>query len=65
LGGNCAAAPRMPTMLVPSVFFVSMVGHEKSVGCVGVFGQVREREMRQRRGRKPPFPACNASRGRR
>jgi hypothetical protein len=21
--------------------------------------------MRQRRGRKPPFPACNASRGRR
>jgi len=33
-----------PQCLSPLFFFVSMVGHEKSVGCVGVYGQVRERE---------------------
>ena len=46
-----------PQCLSPLFFFVSMVGHEKSVGCVGVFGQVRERERdAAKKGKKTSFP---------
>jgi len=34
----------------PLIFFISMVGHKRGVGCVGVFGQMggRERERERR-----------------
>jgi len=50
----------------PLIFFISMVGHKRGVGYVGVFGQVGETERRCKgEEEKHSSLACSASKGRR
>jgi len=47
LGNHYVAIPGPHIGLVPSTPFIIVVGHERDVSCVGVFRQVREREVRE------------------
>ena len=47
LGNHYVAIPGPHIGLVPSTPVIIVVGHERDVSCVGVFRQVREREVRE------------------
>jgi len=59
LGGHCAATPGPLTGLVPFAPFITIIGHKRGVGCVGVLGtwkRERERERHCKRGEENLLP---------
>jgi hypothetical protein len=67
LGGHCAATQGPLAGLVPFAPFITIVGHKRGMGCVGVLGtwkrereRERERERRCKRGEENLLPLPTA-----
>jgi len=60
LGDHCATTPGPLAGLVPFAPFITIIGHKRGVGCVGVLGTWKRKRKREigvvKEGKKTFFP---------